>query len=597
MPKSRKKQRKSKAPGGADAALSPHARADTMSRATAALNAGDVANAERLAKRIIRSDPAAFGAIEVLASVHFRKGDAKAAAVLLRKATANAPAHPGIHFNLGIALYHSGEGDAAVESLQKALYLDPNYPDGYFELGGILNSLGRGEGAVEAYKESLRRRPNDAFALSNLALAQFELGQTDEALANYHSAIKLDPQNPFIRHNLLDALERRNRIDEMRTALADADATIGHHPQFALARAELQKRDKDFDGAIATLEAVQPQKHGNDIGDPKFWRQRAYALGDLYDRQNMPDQAIQCFSESNRLMAQQECPPDVDKLAYQQRVNMLRTFFSPETIATWNHVEPSDGRQDPVFMVGFPRSGTTLLDMVLRGHPEIAAIEELPLFSAAVDLLKTFPGGEPDAYGQLNSDQVQQLRDTYFAEMDKSLSAAERERPVIVDKLPLNLIEAGPILRIFPNARFILALRHPCDCVLSCYMHAFKLNSAMANFLNLEDAAALYGNVFSLWQQYCDHLPLKFQALRYEDMIGDLEGTVRPLLEFLDLPWDNGVLAYAETAQKSRINTPSYHQVVQPLYKRADGRWIKYAEQMAPVIPHLQKWISQFGYD
>ena len=596
MPKSRKKQRKSKTSGAARAALSPHARADTMARANAALNAGDMVNAERLAKRVIRGEPSAVDALEVLASVHFRKGDAKAAAKLLRKAADAAPASPDVNFNLGVVLFHAGEGDAAIESLKKALYLDPNYPDGYFEYGGILNALGHMQEAANAYRENLKRHPNDALALNNLALALFDLGDTEGAFANYRAAIKQAPTNPLIRYNLLDALERRNRIDEMRVALEDADTMIGKHPQFALARASLQKRDKDFAGAITTLEAVRPENHSNDIGDPRFWRQRAYALGDLYDRQNLSAQAIDCFAESNRRMAQYECPPDVDKHAYQRRIDMLRTFFSPENIASWDQIEPSDGRQDPVFLVGFPRSGTTLLDMVLRGHPQIAAIEEIPLFSAVVDLSRTFPGGEPDAYAKLDAEQMQQLRNTYFAEMDKSLSAAERARSVIVDKLPLNLIEAGPILRIFPNARFILALRHPCDCVLSCYMHAFKLNSAMANFLNLEDAAALYDDAFSLWQQYCDQLPLKFQPLRYEDMIEDLEGTLRPLLTFLDLPWDDGVLAYAETAQKTRITTPSYNQVIEPLYKRADGRWTKYTEQMAPVMPRLQKWIDKFGY-
>ena len=496
MPKSRKKQRKSKTSGAARAALSPHARADTMARANAALNAGDMVNAERLAKRVIRGEPSAVDALEVLASVHFRKGDAKAAAKLLRKAADAAPASPDVNFNLGVVLFHAGEGDAAIESLKKALYLDPNYPDGYFEYGGILNALGHMQEAANAYRENLKRHPNDALALNNLALALFDLGDTEGAFANYRAAIKQAPTNPLIRYNLLDALERRNRIDEMRVALEDADTMIGKHPQFALARASLQKRDKDFAGAITTLEAVRPENHSNDIGDPRFWRQRAYALGDLYDRQNLSAQAIDCFAESNRRMAQYECPPDVDKHAYQRRIDMLRTFFSPENIASWDQIEPSDGRQDPVFLVGFPRSGTTLLDMVLRGHPQIAAIEELPLFSAVVDLSRTFPGGEPDAYAKLDAEQMQQLRNTYFAEMDKSLSAAERARSVIVDKLPLNLIEAGPILRIFPNARFILALRHPCDCVLSCYMHAFKLNSAMANFLNLEDAAALYDDAF-----------------------------------------------------------------------------------------------------
>jgi hypothetical protein len=161
----------------------------------------------------------------------------------------------------------------------------------------------------------------------------------------------------------------------------------------------------------------------------------------------------------------------------------------------------------------------------------------------------------------------------------------------------LNTIDIGLIHRLFPDARIILALRHPCDVVLSGFMQPFQPNAAMIHFATLADTARFYAQVMELWQAYRAVLPLDVAVIRYEDLVADVAGEARRLLDFLNLPWDDAVLQYAEHARSRAIATPSYHQVVQPIYRRSVGRWRNYGFAFADILPVLVPALAAFGYD
>jgi hypothetical protein len=160
------------------------------------------------------------------------------------------------------------------------------------------------------------------------------------------------------------------------------------------------------------------------------------------------------------------------------------------------------------------------------------------------------------------------------------------------------MIRAPLIQRIFPDAKVILTLRHPCDVVLSCFMQNFKVTEAMASFLDLTNASLTYDRIFGYWAKCTELLPLQVHEVRYEAMVADLEAEVRPLLQFLGLSWNNEILDHQRTAvERGYIRTPSYAQVTERLYERASGRWTRYRSQMEHVLPILAPWAERLGYD
>ncbi len=250
---------------------------------------------------------------------------------------------------------------------------------------------------------------------------------------------------------------------------------------------------------------------------------------------------------------------------------------------------------EPIFLIGFPRSGTTLLDQILDSHPALQVIEEQALIENIYRNLAQTAAGYPAALATLDTDQIRKLRQQYFDHAARYLEAGAGTH--FIDKLPLNTADIGLIARLFPEARIILALRHPCDVCLSCFMQAFAPNDAMANFYTIEDTARLYAEVMGLWQHYESLLPLNYHRVKYEDIVADFAGETRRLLNFLGLDWDARVLEYNRHARaRKHINTPSYNQVTEEIYTRARYRWQRYDEQLRPVMPMLAPFIDYFGY-
>jgi len=168
---------------------------------------------------------------------------------------------------------------------------------------------------------------------------------------------------------------------------------------------------------------------------------------------------------------------------------------------------------------------------------------------------------------------------------------------ILLDKLPLHIIDMPFIHRVFPDAKFIFMLRHPMDSILSCFMQDFQLNGAMANFLHLEDAAKFYDTVMRLWRQSVELMPVNYHIARYENLVANFNGETQRLLDFLGLPWEESLLDYQKKARSRKmINTPSYNQVSEPIYSRAVYRWQRYEVFLAPILPIIDPWVEYFGY-
>jgi hypothetical protein len=201
---------------------------------------------------------------------------------------------------------------------------------------------------------------------------------------------------------------------------------------------------------------------------------------------------------------------------------------------------------------------------------------------------------DPSKLATLSDDEINAIRSAYWQRVRSEVEVGDR---MVVDKLPLNIIFLPLIRRVFPEAKIFFALRDPRDVVLSCFQQRFGMNAAMVQFLDLHTTASYYDKVMGLGLLCRERLGLSIQEVRYESVVRDLEQVALDVTDFLGLPFERSMLEFREAALKRNINTPSARQVVQPIYKRSVARWTRYEEQLAPVLPLLNKWAQRLGYE
>ena len=286
----------------------------------------------------------------------------------------------------------------------------------------------------------------------------------------------------------------------------------------------------------------------------------------------------------------------MDKNIFLDMLSAIDSTLNEDWVDAWSDTPELSGRRAPVFFFGFPRSGTTLVEQVLASHPDIETLDEQPAVDEMLGLLPGFPESYPQALANLTLGEIERMRVRYFEVADEFLKS--ESGGLMIDKMPLNIVHVVMIRRIFPQAKMILALRHPYDVCLSCFMQNFEIGPAMANFFSLEDAANLYAKVMTLWQKYTQALALDVHAVKYEDFVDDFESETAALLKFLGTEWDASMAQYAEQAKsRARIATVSYDQVVQPIYRRAQYRWKNYRDEIGTSFDALKPFAESFGYE
>jgi hypothetical protein len=415
-----------------------------------------------------------------------------------------------------------------------------------------------------------------------------DLGRARQA---FEAALTIKPDYIEARAALASLLQEMHELAESRRL---AESVLVQKAKYVLARLTLARLDLRAEAAQPALDRLSALLAETTLTP----RNRIVALGlrgQALDRLARHREAFSAFAEANALQRTLVAGKAAQAPALMSPVTIARlsAFFGAEDIAAWTPA-PEDHAAPPVFFVGFPRSGTTLLEQILAAHPQIATVEEQDILAAAVaDLVMAEDA--LNALRTLSAGDIERRRSLYRRGAAQHASLGHGE--ILVDKLPLNTILLGPAYRLFPSAKIIFALRDPRDVVLSCFQQTFDMNAAMFEFLTLEGAARYYDSVMRLFEIYRARLPLKVHLVRYEDLLADFEGKVRGLLAFLDLPWDEAIRGYRDRAKKKVIRTPSASQVVQPLYTSARGKWRHYRAELEAVLPLLEPWVRAFGYD
>jgi len=494
-------------------------------------------------------------------------------------------ADPGDHEswgNLGSALLAVGQPRRAVDAFARASQLRPDIAKFHDKLMQAQVDSGQGEQALETARELANGNPTVAEPWLTVARLQDLLERPDEAVETLRTALAAEPDHVPALIGLAGLLERQNRIDELSEIIARIDRLGPATPELPLLRARLAFRRGDLDRALEVAEATPATF---DRGA------RAELIGRVQDRLGNSAAAFAAFEAMNR---ESDLSPQVvarRSQALRELIDARARITTIEWVQSWSAEGDTPPARQPTFLIGFPRSGTTLLDTFLMGHPDLGVAEEGPMVQAVAARL-----GDYERIASLDAAELRSLRSCYFEAAARYVSKLGDR--LLIDKFPLGAIEAGLIHRLFPTAKIIFALRHPCDVVLSCFMTRFQPTRTLISFSTLEDAARLYDKVMGFWSQCRAAMSLDVHDIRYEELVADPERTLRQLAAFLNLEWDDRLLQHEESAGKrSFIGTGSYAQVVEPLYDRSIGRWKRYREQLAPVLPLLEPWALKFGYE
>jgi tetratricopeptide (TPR) repeat protein len=554
---------------------------------------GAVAEAERLCLEALELAPSQLDALSLLYQIRKAANVERAADVLLRRIVA---LHPNTFWainQLALALFNKGAVLEAEMHARNAVRIAPENAQSHYLMGMVMTEANRPRIGEYHYHRALElTRGRDPILIANLAWNLKNQGRMEEARALYRESVGASPE---VLQTLLGwaRLEEADRnLDAAAELLDRAERVAPNNPSVSLARAVVQGRNRSYDQALAILDqaAAQNRDRGLDANE-------LLEKGRLLDRVGRYEEAFAAFEEGKRLCR------EVSGLNYladhaRQQADRLRGFFTEGRLAILPRAELREDLPQPLFILGFPRSGTTLVEQTLSAHPRIVAGDELPFvneITAAMVRVLNSPMTYPEALAELwmgdRREGLDELRDYYFAGV-RRLDILEPGAAWFTDKMPLNEMHLGLIALLFPRSPMIHVLRHPLDVVLSVFSN--HLTHGFYCSYSLETAARHYVLIMELVEHYRGQMMLRYLPIRYEDIVADQEASTRRMLDFIGEEFDERCIEFHENRRYAR--TASYAQVTEPLYDSSRYRYRHYLKQLEPVIPILEPVIKRLGY-
>jgi tetratricopeptide (TPR) repeat protein len=489
-----------------------------------------------------------------------QQGYVSEAGRLLRRAVLIAPNDESSRNALGLCLLRLERPAEALEQFEALLDLNPSLPYVHASRGNSLLALGAISSAEASYRRALEIDANQGIALAGLAHIAISRGGYPEARAWAEKALALLPGFPDAVMSLAGA-----ELGEGQTQLAEA-----------------RIRTMLTDTRLAPLE-------------------RAYSnglLGDILDAEDRPVEAFAAYSACNHQLRRLYADHFSGGANALQYVRSMARYFEHARPENWRLRPPggadSRGARGHVFLLGFPRSGTTLLEVILEGHPDVVSLEEKELL---IDSVHEFMQ-RPEDLGRLSEAtpaKLETLRAAYWRlAADAGADVAGK---LFLDKYPLNTLKLPLIARLFPDAKILFACRDPRDVALSCFRHRFKMNAPIYEFLSIESTAEYYDAVMRLVILMNGVLTLQTCLVRHEDLVTEFAREMKRICTFLGLEWVAAMGDFALRTKYRTVLTPSTAQLMRGLNTEGLGQWRRYQNQLAPVLAVLEPWVKRFYYD
>lgn len=582
---------------------------ELFDRAAASARAGRLDDALKAYNAILRKEPGNDQARYRIAVVELMRGRFSEGAKLLRVCLRKQPDNPDILFSLGRACLALGKHEEAVTHLTKAANNNTDRADILSALGDAHFLSGATEDALNVYQSASAHAPDDPRIKANMANAFSRAGDHSQAIAMIEEALRLAPEHPEIALAHANTLRAAGELDAARSAI---EALLARDPSNidAIAyKAEILDRMGDSPAAAALLSPfldTNPAPHtlaraagqvAINSSQSALPRDRVVALIETtlsapalnrFERRGllfMQAALLQKFGDHASAFdacarANAEAGLTYDKASVNQRFDRYRNTFSLARLPKLSRSTVSD--PTPLFIVGMPRSGTTLVEQILDSHPNVTGGGELGGIPGAARALDNYP----DTLESLNTDDLNAIANGYL----ESLRDISREAGFVTDKMPINAEHIGFIWQLFPNARVIHCRRHPLAIGLSCFFQNFRTGNEFA--FSLEGFAHYYRLYNALMKHWQETLGLSILNLRYESVVSQPREMIETLLEFCDLPWDDACLAFDKNQRF--VDTLSYAQVRQPLTNEPSVRHAKYARELAPLAEALAEEIALY---
>lgn len=613
-------------PPAALASITPHAIAT-------AIQGQRFNEAERMARAYLAGAPNDEGGLVLLALALQRQGCTTAAAATHRRLTELFPQAPRHWNNLGTLAREAGDPVAAKAAYAQALRLDPAYYNAWMNLGFLHAELGEFLDARDACLRALAFETGSIEARVHAARACAILGEQERALELIADWPAWPALSAELAHDLAGVLLQLGRIDEARACLdallREEPESIGAQAKMALICERLNQLDeaRDWIARLPPLTALRDPLDCEDVANAHIaltlregdagsvgklldWlRARLppnrridegwyFLLAQAHARQLDPPRTMAALAQAHALqldIARQVVPellaPEAEPL------RSAAIWIDAANYCDWRSDPAAPSAEaSPVFVVGFPRSGTTMLEQMLDAAPGLKSMDERAFTQNLIERMSDYGLRYPRDLHQLTAAQCGEMRALYWRLCAEVAPRAPHER--LVDKNPMNMLRLPLLRRLFPEAPVILALRHPCDVILSNYMQHFRSSAFAVMCSSLERLAKSYVAAMRFWIHHEALLAPRVLHSRYEDLLDDFTGSACRIAAFVGIESPQPMLHFDRHARaKGFISTPSYTQVIEPPHKRSIGRWHAYAEYFEPVLPILEPIMTHWGYD
>jgi tetratricopeptide (TPR) repeat protein len=540
--------------------------------------------------RDLEADHATLRAVHEAA----KSGNHAQAGLLAEAALANGLDHPLLLNVAALRLEQQGRVPEALQLLQRAVRIAPADLGSRNALGLCLLRLDRPAEALEQFEALLKLNPSLPYAHASHGNSLLALGAITEAEGSYLRALAIDSNQGIALAGLAHIASSRGAYPEARASAEKALALLPGYPDavMSLAAVELGERRKtQAEARIRTLltdTRLAPLEH-------------AYAnglLGDILDAEDRPTEAFAAYAACNEELQGLYADRFRGEASSLEYVRSMTSYFERPRPAGWKSRSPPAadpcGARGHVFLLGFPRSGTTLLEVILEGHPDVVSLEEKESLIDSVHEFMRRPEDLERLY-RATPATLERLRASYWRLV--AGAGVEVADKLFIDKHPFNTLKLPLIARLFPDAKIMFACRDPRDIVLSCFRRRFRMSAPIYELLSIEGAARYYDAVMQLLVRLTGALALDPFLVRHEDLVTEFAREMKRICAFLSLEWSPAMGDFALRTKDRAVLTPSTAQLVRGLNTEGLGQWRRYRTQLAPVLAVLEPWVKRFYYD